>query len=127
MSTASRTWKKAEQTWAELHGESRSGPTGRDSCDVTTVNCPIGIEHKLQTKRTLRRVFVEQARENAAAIGLPWVLILHEKGTNAVKEDYIVMDPTTYLGLISGELRFEVPESTRTLAKRLLKEVPHAR
>lgn len=101
--TASRTWKKMEQWWAELHGEERSGPTGRDLPDTTNNNWPVGIECKLQTKRTLRTKDMEQAAENAAKCGLPWMLVLHEKGSEYL-DDLVVMPASTYVGIITNTI-----------------------
>lgn len=101
--TAKRTWQKHEQYWAELHGENRSGPLGKDDPDITLDNLPIGIECKLQKRRTLRTIDLEQAKSNALKHGRPWLLVLHEKGSDRT-EDLVVMDHDTYLMLATGYL-----------------------
>jgi len=121
MATCSRAWKKCESWWAKLHGEERSGPTGRDLPDVTNNRCPIGIEVKLQNRRTLRSEDIEQADTNARKLGLPWMLVLHEKNHNHA-DDLVVMPVSTYLGIITGLLEFDLPEESTVLARKLLKE-----
>jgi hypothetical protein len=123
--TSSRAWKQAEQWWAELHGESRSGPTGRDMPDATSENWPVGIEVKFQTKRCLRSDDIAQARENAAKLKLPWTLVLHEKGTDRV-DDLVIMPVSTYLGIITKHIKPEhgLPPSTHELARELLGQPP---
>jgi hypothetical protein len=122
--TSSRAWKQLEQWWAELHGESRAGPTGRDLPDATVENWPVGIEVKFQTRRCLRSDDIAQAKENAGKLGLPWMLVLHEKGGDRV-DDLVVLPVSTYLGIITHQVkpRCGLPDYTKMLANDLLRTV----
>lgn len=120
MATSKRAWQQLEQWWAMLHGEERSGPTGRDLPDCTLTNTTIALEVKFQERRTLRSEDINQARSNAQKVGLPWALILHEKNHERT-EDLVVLPVATYLGLLTGRLTLlHIPTYTKELAEYLL-------
>lgn len=86
---ADKAWKAWEREVAKDHGGTRTGPTGRDTPDVTGVAL-IAPECKYQGKLLFKETDMEQARDNAAKVGLMPVVFLKEKQTNrrAVRLDY---------------------------------------
>lgn len=87
---ADKAWKAWEREIARDHGGTRTGPTGRDTPDVTGVEL-IAPECKYQGRLMFLESDMQQARDNAErwGAGIP-VLFLKEKQTNrrAVRLDY---------------------------------------
>lgn len=84
-----RAWKAWEREAARDHGGLRTGPTGCDDPDVSGLAL-IGVECKYQGKLSFKEADMQQARDNAAKIGLRPVLLLKERGNvrRAVRLDY---------------------------------------
>lgn len=87
---ADKAWKAWEREVARDHGGTRTGPTGRDTPDVTGVQL-IAPECKYQSRLHFVESDMQQARDNAERweAGIP-VLFIKEKQTNrrAVRLDY---------------------------------------
>lgn len=84
-----KAWKAWEREVARDHGGKRTGPTGFDTPDVTGVPL-VAPECKYQGRLAFKETDMQQARENAAKVGLMPVLFLKEKQSNrrAVRLDY---------------------------------------
>lgn len=84
-----KAWKAWEREVAKDHGGARTGPTGRDTPDVSGL-AMIGPECKYQASLMFKESDMQQARDNATKIGLRPILFLKEKGNlrRAVRLDY---------------------------------------
>lgn len=84
-----KAWKAWEREVAKDLGGVRTGPTGTDTPDVTGVAL-IAPECKYQGTLAFKEVDMQQARDNAAKVGLIPVVFLKEKNNlrRAVRMDY---------------------------------------
>ena len=87
---ADRPWKRAERQAAAALGGVRSGPTGRNSPDVSGVE--LSPEVKYQKRYALRAADLAQARANALP-GKPWCLILKQHRTRGA---LVIMELDTF-------------------------------
>ncbi len=69
-------WKDHERRVARALGGERSGPLGRHGSDMT--GGAFAVECKRTTRYSLRRAWIEQARRQSKAEGLPWLLVISE-------------------------------------------------
>lgn len=68
--------KAWEREVARDFDTNRTGPTGKNDCDINYA--PVGIECKYQGRLSLRTDDLTQARRNAG--DRPWALVLKERG-----------------------------------------------
>jgi hypothetical protein len=90
-----KAWKAWEREVARDLGGTRTGPTGRDTPDVSDVAL-IGPECKYQGKFGYKEADFTQARENAEKVGRMPALFLKERGG---KRKRVVMDYLDYIAL----------------------------
>ena len=90
-------WKNWEREVATDLGGKRTGPRGEDIPDIDITD--VGVEAKLQKRLALKKIDIDQARDNAR--GLPWVLALKERKQpgSAVCRKVAVMDWYEYVRL----------------------------
>jgi hypothetical protein len=69
-------WKDHERRIARALGGERSGPLGRHGSDATGTS--FAVECKRTVRYCLKRAWIEQARRQAKAEGLPWLLVIAE-------------------------------------------------
>lgn len=90
-----KSWKAWEREVARDLGGTRTGPTGRDTPDVSGIEF-IGPECKYQGKLAYKEADFTQARENAAKCGLKPALFLKERGGSRKR---VVMDYDDFVAL----------------------------
>jgi hypothetical protein len=74
---ASKQWKNVERELAEKLGGCRTGPTGKNDCDVSGIP-DWGPEVKYMQRLCLRTDHIKQAKANAARVGKRWLLYIRE-------------------------------------------------
>lgn len=87
-------WKQWERDVAADLGGSRTGPTGRDTPDVTVFY--LAPECKYQKRLAYLEADMQQARENASRVGKVPALFLKERGG---KRKRVVFDYDDFIAL----------------------------
>ena len=88
-------WKQHERRIARALGGERSGPLGRHGSDVT--GAAFAVECKRTVRYQLRRPWIEQARRQSKAEGLPWLLVIAE---HRDRSPIVVLDFKDFLAIL---------------------------